>query len=229
MIMKSLLIFFCALFFFSWQLVGAGLILVSQKEIDFGSYPSWEARQGTFLLRNTGNSDVVLKRVRSTCGCLTSEFTRTSLPPGVEYPLKVSIGANSVNGVFTKLIYLETDGHGQDYITLRLSGNAVPLVQVSPSKTVYMGTLFANRNYCQEFKLVPAAGNVRLVLMETEHSVPVQTHLEPKDGYYSLTVNFRPDDEKRFLTIVIWLEVLSPVEHPPLKITVRAKAVGAPP
>ena len=68
--MKSLLIFSCALFFFSWQLVGAGLILVSQEEIDFGSYPSWEARQGTFLLRNTGNSDVVLKRVRSTCGCL---------------------------------------------------------------------------------------------------------------------------------------------------------------
>jgi len=225
-IMKSLLIF-CVLFIFSWRAPGAGLLLVSQEEIDFGNYPSWEARQGTFLLRNTGNSDVVLKRIRSTCGCLTSEFAGTSLPPGAEYPLKASIAANSSSGAFSKAIYVETDAPGQEFIKLSLKGNAMPLVQISPDSTVYMGKLAVGKEYRYDFKLAPGIENLQLRLGEiTPASSAASAQMDIKDGLYLLSVTVKPEQKDMLVYITVNIEVTAPVKPPPLKIVLRGMTLA---
>jgi hypothetical protein len=225
--MKFRLIFFLTLFFFSWQLAATGLIRVSQKEINFGDYPSWEERQGTFLLRNTGNSDVALKRVRSTCGCLTSEFISTSLPPGAEYSLKVSIAANSSNGAFSKVIYVETDVPGQEFIKLNLRGNAMPLVHISPHSMVYMGKLAVGKEYCYDFKLVPGIDGLQLRLAEiAPASGAASAQMDFKDGFYLLSVTVKPDRKDMLLHIAMNIEVNSPVKYPPVKIVLRGMTMA---
>jgi len=59
------------------------LVVMGTGAVERGSFPARRKRTGTFRLRNSGNADLAIRRVRQTCGCFTVAIDRTTLPPSV--------------------------------------------------------------------------------------------------------------------------------------------------
>ena len=113
---KSAKIFFthfvCLCVTYCW----AAASISVEHTVDFQSHPAYIAQSHDFEIKNTGDSVVELKQVRSTCGCLVPKFEKVNLSPGESYSLNVTVAANSVVGEYNKTLYLETNQPDQCFI-----------------------------------------------------------------------------------------------------------------
>ncbi|MCD8071686.1 MAG: DUF1573 domain-containing protein [Alistipes sp.] len=57
-----------------------------------------------FVLRNTGNSPLVLTRIITSCKCVTTSHTKRPIPPGGEGVVSVTYDPKKQQGVFYKAI-----------------------------------------------------------------------------------------------------------------------------
>ncbi len=59
-------------------------ISVVEPNFDFGFAPEGAVMVHEYVIRNIGDEDLVIKRVRTTCGCATAPVKKTVLAPGEE-------------------------------------------------------------------------------------------------------------------------------------------------
>ena len=58
-------------------------ITFTKTSHDFGTFPEERGKVTcTFTFKNTGKSDLVLQKVRASCGCTTPNWTKTPVAPG---------------------------------------------------------------------------------------------------------------------------------------------------
>ncbi len=75
--------------------------------IDVGQIPQGTPKTILFEFTNTGKTDIVITNVKPTCGCTTSDYTKTPIKPGET--AKVNAIYNAANkGAFTKTITVTT-------------------------------------------------------------------------------------------------------------------------
>jgi hypothetical protein len=76
--------------------------------IDIGEIPQGKPKTILFEFVNKGKSDIVITNVKPTCGCTTSDYTKTPVKPGET--AKVNAIYNAANkGAFTKTIMVTTN------------------------------------------------------------------------------------------------------------------------
>lgn len=88
----------------------AELSAVSWKSdmIDVGDIPQSKPKTILFEFVNTGKTDIIITNVQPTCGCTTSNYTKTPIKPGET--AKVNAVYNAANkGAFTKTIKVTTN------------------------------------------------------------------------------------------------------------------------
>ncbi|MCD6459306.1 DUF1573 domain-containing protein [bacterium] len=54
---------------------------ISEQTWDFGTVTQGEQIRHSFILKNTGTQNLIIKKVKSTCGCTVTEITKKSLKP----------------------------------------------------------------------------------------------------------------------------------------------------
>lgn len=64
------------------QLSGTTNIEFDEEIYDFGSLISGEIVIATFKFTNTGDHNLVIKKIESDCGCVTAKFSKTAVKPG---------------------------------------------------------------------------------------------------------------------------------------------------
>ena len=157
---------------FALRIAVAQPLSVSPASFDLGRFPAWKAQAQTFTIRNIGESNVNLLRVRSSCSCLAADFQPCAVASGQETSLTVTIAANSVSGDFSKAVFLETDAPGQEFLKLTVSGTSVLAVEVRPKSEVYLGRLETGKERVCVFRLRP--GQLR--------NIPPAAAREPPSG-----------------------------------------------
>jgi hypothetical protein len=143
------------------MLAAGGVEVVGGTVVDLGAYPNWESREAVFQLRNNGNVPIHLERVRPACTCAIVRQPPRSLPPNTVTELRVEMLAKSLNGAFTRYLYVQTDDPETPLLNLTITGTATPLVAVSPREYVYVDRLPLARHAWQ-FRLTPADPDVLL-------------------------------------------------------------------
>ena len=88
---------------------------------DFG-----EIKQGTiathvFKFKNTGTEDLLLTRVKASCGCTTPEWSNEPIPPGGEGMIKVSFNSRGKMGNQMKSVTITYNGDPVHHV-LRFKG-----------------------------------------------------------------------------------------------------------
>ena len=96
--------------------------------LSLGRFPANQAQERVFTLRNPSDAAVTIGAVRTSCGCLTADLSNREIPAQSQASLTVRLPAEGLSGPFTHMVFLETDGEVR---TVRLTGEAVPLVAVS--------------------------------------------------------------------------------------------------
>ncbi|MDY7075627.1 MAG: DUF1573 domain-containing protein [Chloroflexota bacterium] len=105
-------------------------VLVPQLDIpstshDFGDiYEAWDVTH-TFAVQNTGDADLQISNLVTSCGCTTAELSSSVIPPGQRTDLTVVFDANfhPTSGEVTRLVWFATNDPTQPWVEMRITAN----------------------------------------------------------------------------------------------------------
>uniref|UniRef100_UPI003216CACF DUF1573 domain-containing protein n=1 Tax=uncultured Draconibacterium sp. TaxID=1573823 RepID=UPI003216CACF len=107
------------------QLADAPVASFEPKTFDFGEMKQGDKKEHTFSLTNNGKSDLLIRRVRSSCGCTAVAPSTKIIAPGETAPIKVTFDSRGKRGRQSKSITVITNDPKTPTSTLRISSNII--------------------------------------------------------------------------------------------------------
>jgi hypothetical protein len=92
---------------------------------DFGRiYEQWDVTH-VFALQNTGDADLQISNLVTSCGCTTAELSSNVIPPGQRADLTVTFDANyhETHGEVTRLVWFATNDPSQPWVEVRIAAD----------------------------------------------------------------------------------------------------------
>ena len=84
-------------------------ISLSEEEWDFGKVKEDEKPVHIFTIKNTGREELIINRVRASCGCTATMLSSDHIPPGKSAELKVTFNPTGYKGPVKKDVYIESN------------------------------------------------------------------------------------------------------------------------
>jgi P pilus assembly chaperone PapD len=85
------------------------------------------------VIKNVGNQQLKIVRVKPTCGCTTAPVNKDELKPGESTTIDVSMSVQGVSGKMHKQIGIETNDPERPYVNFMLMADVVMPLTVSPT------------------------------------------------------------------------------------------------
>ena len=89
-----------------------------KEEVKFASY--------NFKFTNTGEGDLKLLKVKTSCGCTASEYTKAPIKPGKSGTIKVTYSTTNRPSTFRKSITVTVNNPDQPHTVLFIKGFVIP-------------------------------------------------------------------------------------------------------
>jgi len=105
------------------QLANAPVAKFSESSHDFGNMKQGEKKEHTFMLSNDGKSELIIRNVRSSCGCTAVAPAKKIIAPGESAPVKVTFDSRGKRGRQSKSITVITNDPKSPTNVLRVSCN----------------------------------------------------------------------------------------------------------
>ena len=104
---------------------GAPVISFDKEEFDFGTVKEGEVVETTFIVTNTGKSDLIITHAQPSCGCTVPEWTKDPIAPGEAGEIKISFNTSGRTNKQSKSVTLTTNTEkGREII--KISGMVTP-------------------------------------------------------------------------------------------------------
>ena len=84
-------------------------ISISEEEWDFGKIKEDERPVHIFTIKNTGREELIISRVRSSCGCTATMLSSDNIKPGQSAELQATFNPTGFNGIVKKDIHIESN------------------------------------------------------------------------------------------------------------------------
>lgn len=84
-------------------------ISLSEEEWDFGKIKEDERPVHIFTIKNLGGEELIINRVRASCGCTATMLTSDHILPGKSAELKTTFNPTGYEGLVKKDIYIESN------------------------------------------------------------------------------------------------------------------------
>ncbi len=97
---------------------------ITEKEHNFGTMIQGEKVAWIFKYKNTGNSDLIISRVKTSCGCTVPTFSKEPLSSGKEGELEIVFDSAGRKGNVFKTITVFTNAQ-PNAIKLAISGQII--------------------------------------------------------------------------------------------------------
>ena len=96
------------------------------KEIhDFGTINEGDKVETEFVVKNVGDSDLIISDAKGSCGCTVPEPPKDPIKPGESAPIKVSFDSKNKPGQQEKTVTLTTNTeNGRE--TFKIKANVTP-------------------------------------------------------------------------------------------------------
>ncbi|MBS0012160.1 MAG: DUF1573 domain-containing protein [Bacteroidales bacterium] len=114
--------------FSSWskeQLDNAPVFEVENTRFDFGEIKQREKADLEYKFRNSGKSDLIIRKVRSSCGCTTVTPANTTIKPGESSVIRAVFDAGMRQGRQHKVITVITNDPKKSQVSLVVSGTVL--------------------------------------------------------------------------------------------------------
>lgn len=76
---------------------------------DFGTINEGEVVETEFIVKNNGESDLIIADAKGSCGCTVPVWPKEPIAPGASAPIKVSFDSNGKPGKQSKTVTLTTN------------------------------------------------------------------------------------------------------------------------
>jgi len=109
------------------QRANAAHIKFEKKVFDFGTAPQRKTVEHDFVFTNTGKDDLIIHKVRSSCGCTAVSPKEKVIKPGQSSSIKAIFHTGTYKGRQNKSITVITNDPDSPTTILRISGIVKPL------------------------------------------------------------------------------------------------------
>ena len=104
---------------------GTALISLDKKVYDFGTVNEGEIVETSFLVTNSGKTDLVITNAQGSCGCTVPTWPKTPIKPGETGTIDVKFNTNGKPNRQQKTVTLTTNTEsGREVLTLK--GSVTP-------------------------------------------------------------------------------------------------------
>lgn len=119
----TVLIFFCTILAAQEK---TAVINVNKEKHDFGKAVDGEMLMYDFVITNSGTGDLILKTIRSTCGCTVAQPEKMELKPGESTKLHVEFDTAQREGEQQKYIYIYSNDPKKRELRIAVAANVLP-------------------------------------------------------------------------------------------------------
>jgi len=106
------------------ELANAPVFKVASATVDIGDMPPSTNKDVEFKFTNEGKSDLIIRHIRSTCGCTAvNQSSSNIVKPGESGSIKATFNSGSYKGKVTKAIYVYTNDPSNSEVILMLNAN----------------------------------------------------------------------------------------------------------
>ncbi|HNU77742.1 MAG: DUF1573 domain-containing protein [Prolixibacteraceae bacterium] len=105
------------------ELANAPVALFNTLSYDFGDIKQGDKKEYTFELKNGGKRELLIRNVRSSCGCTAVSPSKNVIAPGETAPIKVVFDSTGKKGRQSKTVTVITNDPKNSSATLRISTN----------------------------------------------------------------------------------------------------------
>ncbi|MDP2336981.1 MAG: DUF1573 domain-containing protein [Bacteroidota bacterium] len=105
------------------QLKNAPIVTYDMESFDFGDIKPNTKNEHTFSLKNTGKMDLIIRDVKSSCGCTAVSPSKNVVSSGESVPLKVVFDSTGKSGRQNKTITVITNDPKNPTNILRIASN----------------------------------------------------------------------------------------------------------
>ncbi|NLC81443.1 MAG: DUF1573 domain-containing protein [Lentisphaerae bacterium] len=193
-----------------------------------GVFRDSETPSAAFTVRNAGGGPLKITGVMKTCGCAGAAADRSALAPGDTATVRVTAEPYTLEGAFSKSVFVLTDTAGAQPLRLTVTGECVPLFSVKPSRTVDAGRLPNGASWEGAFELA-ASGPAALGAPAVTSGCPAAVSVEAASGATAERPRWRVPVKLSIPTngsfrCQILIPVLVPANRPPLMLEVAGRA-----
>ena len=107
------------------DLKNAPVVSYDSESFDFGDVKPGSKNEHVFTLKNAGKKDLLIRDVKSSCGCTAVSPSKNIVPAGESVPLKVVFDTTGKSGRQNKTITVITNDPKNPTTVLRISSNIV--------------------------------------------------------------------------------------------------------
>ena len=112
-------------------------IEAEQPVFDFGEVMQGQAVEHTFVFHNTGDAELIVDRVKSTCGCTGVLLSKKNIPPGSKGTVKATFNSSRFKGAVQKKILLYSNDPSGQPVTFTVKGLVKLPLEVNPARLVF--------------------------------------------------------------------------------------------
>ena len=105
--------------------VKAPKIEFPEKVFDFGQLTQGEKANHTFILKNSGKTDLIIRKTKASCGCTAIVPSTKIIKAGEKTELKIVFNSRGKRGRQNKLITVITNDPSESEVRLRVTGNVI--------------------------------------------------------------------------------------------------------
>ncbi len=105
------------------QLANAPVANFAPLSFDFGEMQQGEKKTHTFTLTNNGKSELIIRRIKTSCGCTAAAPSAKVIAPGKSAPVKVTFNSRGKRGRQSKTITVITNDPKKPTTNLRITAN----------------------------------------------------------------------------------------------------------
>jgi len=107
------------------QLANAPVVSFDKNSCDFGEMTQGDKKDYTFMMTNKGKSDLIIRRVRTSCGCTAVAPSKKTIAAGETVPLKVTFNSRGKHGRQSKSVTVITNDPKTPTTVLRVTSNVI--------------------------------------------------------------------------------------------------------
>jgi hypothetical protein len=207
--------------------VNPAIAIEGKDTLDFGSFPANVRQSGTFKILNKGDAPLKIISLRKTCGCSSVKVDKQEIKPGDSAILTAEVVPDSISGLFSKNIYVESNDPKQRFLQLNFTGKAIALLTVYPKNFHYMGTLTAGKEYEYKFRINTEQDGVKLAVDNLSANFMVDVKLKQDSSrQFMLTIKAFPQLKNELLSAQMELKILEPSGWKALSIKLQGRSAN---
>ena len=112
-------------------------IETEQPIFDFGEVMRGQLVEHTFVFKNVGDAELVIDRVKSTCGCTGVLLSEKNIPPGGKGNVKATFNSSRFKGAIHKKVLIYSNDPSGQPATFTVKGVVKLPLEATPARLVF--------------------------------------------------------------------------------------------